>query len=80
MTRSTRSVEDLKDEFYLHCKDYVEKKKIIAESNRQLEERVNQEKRVKAELQIQIDNLQKDIKEMQAQLANIFNDLDISMR
>jgi hypothetical protein len=41
MTRSTRSVEDLKDEFYQHCKDYVEKKKVIIESNRQLEERIN---------------------------------------
>ena len=57
MTRSTRSVEDLKDEFYQHCKDYVEKKKMILESNRQLEERIEKEKKIKSDLQKQIDSL-----------------------
>jgi predicted enzyme involved in methoxymalonyl-ACP biosynthesis len=80
MTRSTRSVEDLKDEFYQHCKDYVEKKKMILESNRLLEDRLKEEKKLKSDLQKLVASLQADIKDTQGQFHSLLNDLEMELR
>jgi predicted transcriptional regulator len=51
LTRSSGNVELLKDEFYHHCKEYIEKKKIIGESNKLIEAKLEKEREIKGELE-----------------------------
>jgi hypothetical protein len=51
MTAENQKAERMQEEFYLHCQDYIEKKKAIEESNRSVKEKLGKEREQSKELE-----------------------------
>lgn len=55
MTKSEKNVEQLKDELFQHCKDYVEKKKVLVQTNTHLESKLEAEREKRSELKSELE-------------------------
>lgn len=64
LTATSKNVERLKDEFYQHCKDYVDKKKDLTERNKHIESKLESEKEVKQDLYKQIHTFKLSINDL----------------
>lgn len=51
LTYESRNVERLKEEFYQHCRDYIEKKKSVQETVSTLKEKFERERNQKLEVE-----------------------------
>lgn len=80
LTGSSKNVERLKDEFYQHAKDYVDKKKDLTERNKHIESKLESEKELKIDLYKQIETFKLNITDLQTQITGLLNDLDTSSR
>ncbi len=58
MTKSEKNVEQLKDELFQHCKDYVEKKKVLVQTNTHLESKLEAEREKRSELKSELKECQ----------------------
>lgn len=80
MTQSQKNVEQLKDELFQHCKDYVEKKKVLVQSNTHLEAKLETEREKRAELKNELNDCRSQMAELRAQITSLYDELEVQNR
>ncbi len=73
-------MESLKEEFYSHCRDYIDKKKNVQETVLHLREKVQSEKTEKQEALDQLQSMQANIDDMRRQITTLIEELDNEAR
>ena len=80
MTKSEKNVEQLKDELFQHCKDYVEKKKVLVQTNTHLESKLEAEREKRSELKSELEECRVQIEELRTQITSLFDELEVQNR
>lgn len=75
LTFQSRHVESLKEEFYQHCREYIDKKRQMGNSQKEAREMLEIERKEKENMRSQMGQMQAFIDQMRQEISSLMEEL-----